>query len=666
VHGDLARRLEPRRVGHVAHLELRGAGLAAVRSERRAEEGSPAAIDRCSSNDHAVEARFDRAGRDDRARRAHRRPEVDGDAVLRVARRDRLELYEPDVSVALDGREVIARHGPVVAGEAKVERAAPRRSELGGVDRERGTAAGAGGRFGDHGARLGGQHERQARRAGGAGAVVVVVGRDGVERRRPRVERHDAGLGIEAEAHRALREIRALVGRSLREPRRRARLEVNRVGAHGQGDPGAVPPALVGADVGRRRGVIRAARRDEPGEVERGARLRARRGGRYRDRHGHARYRRARGGDDAPRAEKATVAPARVAVDARGAVNVKAPRGADVTFHRTCAGDGGERGREEAKSKHRGDYRRARVARARAESDFDDFFRHLPRRTDEADGVRMTSKMADCHLARRRTARCAGARFLAAALALALVFAAPGARADSRTAFLISRLHADDFRVRTNAALALGATGDDAAVGPLCGAVSDSNNVVRQAAAAALRRLGKPAGLPCMRARLSVEPDGRVKLQLTRAISALESAGGGGSAPRVANAKFYVAVAVSNNTTGHAGSQILSAITSKLGSLGGYQIAPSRESPAAARSVIAHRNLKGYYLAVSASLSDTDRGLKALVRIAVFSYPNRDLRGEVAPYAIAPGVRRGDASTESSLLQAVAERAVEQFSQNFQ
>ena len=69
---------------------------------------------------------------------------------------------------------------------------------------------------------------------------------------------------------------------------------------------------------------------------------------------------------------------------------------------------------------------------------------------------------------------------------------------------------------------------------------------------------------------------------------------------------------------------------------------------------------------MSAELTDTGEGMKALVRIAVFSYPGRDLRGEVAPYAIAPGVRRGDASAEESLLTAVAERAVEQFTQNFQ
>ena len=264
--------------------------------------------------------------------------------------------------------------------------------------------------------------------------------------------------------------------------------------------------------------------------------------------------------------------------------------------------------------------------------------------------------MAHGHLARR---------VVATAFALALLLFVQAGRAQSRTAFLIDRLKSDDFRVRTNAALALGATNDDAAVQPLCGAVSDGNTVVRIAAAAALQRLGKAGGVGCLRARAGIEGDASVKAALTRAIGVLEASGGGPPA-NVANAKFYVSVAVSNNNTGHDAGQILGAVTSKLGSLGGYQIAPRSETSDAARGVIARRNLKGYYLAVSASLTDTDQGMKALVRIAVFSYPGRDLRGEVAPYAIAAGQRRGDAGSERSLLQAVAERAVEQFSQNFQ
>ncbi len=245
-------------------------------------------------------------------------------------------------------------------------------------------------------------------------------------------------------------------------------------------------------------------------------------------------------------------------------------------------------------------------------------------------------------------------------------------RADSRTAFLIDRLKSDDFRVRTNAALALGATNDDAAVQPLCGAISDSSDVVRQAAAAALKRLARHAGVACMKARLSVESNDAVKLQLTRAIESIEGAGGGGGggsdAPRnVPGAKFYVAIAAGTNNAGRNLVQsAMGAVKGKLEGGGAHQIAPRSESADAARAVIARRNLKGFYLTVSVDISDTDRGLKVLVRLAVFGYPGRDLRGEVAPYAIAPGVKRGDAATEDQLLHAVAERAAEQFAQNFQ
>jgi len=252
-----------------------------------------------------------------------------------------------------------------------------------------------------------------------------------------------------------------------------------------------------------------------------------------------------------------------------------------------------------------------------------------------------------------------------ALLVAAIAVVSPTARGDGRTAFLIDRLKSDDFRVRTNAALALGATSDDAAVQPLCGALADSNDVVRQAAAAALKRLGKSSALPCMKARLGVEANADVKLQITRGIESLEGSGGGGTPTPVSNAKFYVAVALGGNNGARNAGSVMSAVTNKLNSIGGYQFAPGSESPDAARSVIARRNLKGYYLAVSVEVSDTDRGLKALVRIAVFSYPARALLGEAAPYSIASGVRRGD-SGEDSLVQAVAERAAEQFSQNFQ
>jgi HEAT repeat protein len=97
-------------------------------------------------------------------------------------------------------------------------------------------------------------------------------------------------------------------------------------------------------------------------------------------------------------------------------------------------------------------------------------------------------------------------RALAASLAMFAFFALlpSAARADSRTDFLVGRLQAQDFRVRTNAALALGQTGEDGVVVPLCGALADASDVVRQAAAVALLRLAKPASAGCLKDRLAV------------------------------------------------------------------------------------------------------------------------------------------------------------------
>ena len=242
------------------------------------------------------------------------------------------------------------------------------------------------------------------------------------------------------------------------------------------------------------------------------------------------------------------------------------------------------------------------------------------------------------------------------------------ADADGRTSFLIDRLKSDDYRVRTNAALALGATNDDAAVQPLCNALNDGSDVVRIAAAAALARLGRSSAVGCLRGRVSTEGSGNVKGALSRAIDALNAGGGGGGSapPTVPNAKFYVAINIGQNNSGHDSGHVINAITSKLSSIGGYQLAPHAESPAAANAVMQRRNLKGFQLTVSIELVDTAAGMKGVVRIAVLSYPGHDLRGEIAPSATAPGVRKGDPGAEESLLQAVAERAAEQFSQNFQ
>ena len=96
----------------------------------------------------------------------------------------------------------------------------------------------------------------------------------------------------------------------------------------------------------------------------------------------------------------------------------------------------------------------------------------------------------------------------------------------ARTQFLADKLKSDDFRVRTNAALALGATNDPAAVEPLCRALDDPKEVVRQAAAVAHKRLGRSSSLPCLKVHKSSERNEGVRVQITRAVESIEAAGG--------------------------------------------------------------------------------------------------------------------------------------------
>ncbi len=108
------------------------------------------------------------------------------------------------------------------------------------------------------------------------------------------------------------------------------------------------------------------------------------------------------------------------------------------------------------------------------------------------------------------------------------------------------------------------------------------------------------------------------------------------------------------------------AIVKKLSELGGYQLAPSGETNDAARTAIVKRGLKGYYLAVSVEKFDySDASLRVRVKIAVFSYPGRDLRGEIPAGATLPGARPGDTGAEDQLMSVVAARAAELFAQNF-
>ncbi len=268
-------------------------------------------------------------------------------------------------------------------------------------------------------------------------------------------------------------------------------------------------------------------------------------------------------------------------------------------------------------------------------------------------------------------------RVLAAALLTTVIaLGTPSdARADeARVKFLTEKLRADDFRVRTNAALALGATNEDVAVDPLCGSLSDTSEVVRQASAVALKRLGRSSAVGCLKAREGVESNEAVKVAITRAIEAV-SAGGdstGGGDDKIKenpNAKYYIALSTIANSTGRAQPEVerivAKAIKEKLDGAGNVQIAPSKETADAARSVMSKRKLKGFYLAIAVDRFDySDGNLRVKVKIGVFTYPGKSLLGNVDKTLTAQGVSSGDHASEDRLMEMAAGLASEQFAQN--
>jgi HEAT repeats len=263
--------------------------------------------------------------------------------------------------------------------------------------------------------------------------------------------------------------------------------------------------------------------------------------------------------------------------------------------------------------------------------------------------------------------------FVTALLALVVVLVLPGVvHAQSRTSQLASQLKTnDDYRVRTQAALALGATADDAAVKPLCDGLDDSNVSVKVAAAAALGKLGKPAGVPCLKAAGAKESVPAVKSQIEKSIASLQSAGGsaptGGPSPPPpgSDTKFYVAIQVTNKTTRPAAeieAIVRTAMQSKVLSKSGYAVAPKSETPAQGGQIVQNKKLKGFFLIATVEPPIYEGGnLTQVVRVTMWSYPGKSLQGEFAPKLTQSGTPKGDTQSENLLMKMCVENAVATF-----
>jgi hypothetical protein len=128
-------------------------------------------------------------------------------------------------------------------------------------------------------------------------------------------------------------------------------------------------------------------------------------------------------------------------------------------------------------------------------------------------------------MGRRRESTWIAAALVAVALAIPLTGVLHAADGDvASTAKLLAS--SDDYRTRVLAALKLGSSGDARARKPLETALDDPHPSVRQAAAAALAKLGDKAAIPALEARLKKEANAPTKSAITQAIEALKKSTG--------------------------------------------------------------------------------------------------------------------------------------------
>lgn len=236
------------------------------------------------------------------------------------------------------------------------------------------------------------------------------------------------------------------------------------------------------------------------------------------------------------------------------------------------------------------------------------------------------------------------------ALSIALGTLTPSlTRADSRSDFLIRMLSgSDQFRVRTQAALALGSRAPEpAAVSALIRSLKDEHPAVRAASAGALEMLKDSSALVALKAARK-EKDRAARAAIEHAIATIESVVAPSPEPS-GGSVYYVAIGLPSTQTGLAAPtlrELRAHMVKEVGGLSGVRIAPENEGQAAATSVLRSKKLVGYYLDSSVTKIEQkpDGALRAQVSIIVGTYPGRAMRVMLSGAATVSGGGSGDSA----------------------
>ncbi len=255
-------------------------------------------------------------------------------------------------------------------------------------------------------------------------------------------------------------------------------------------------------------------------------------------------------------------------------------------------------------------------------------------------------------------------RLLRALLGLAVLLACGAAAAqEPDMERLLTNIRHEDFRLRTQAALALGASKSQRAMAPLCAALGDDNVSVRAAAAAALGRLSL-GGDECLETRLATEDNKSVKAAIERALELLD----GGEPTFTPDVRFYIAIGKLTDKSGRSAAGLERLVRKGMVSGGSqvstFALAPGHETPTRAKERISkHPKVKAFLLTPRLPPFEyADGNLTVRLEVAMFSYPERALLGSYTVRLTQPDVTKPDPSSENDLVSMAAERALEKFS----
>jgi hypothetical protein len=252
------------------------------------------------------------------------------------------------------------------------------------------------------------------------------------------------------------------------------------------------------------------------------------------------------------------------------------------------------------------------------------------------------------------------------AVALVLSVTLPANAADKVDKLAKQLRSGDDFRVRTQAALALGASKSKKAVKSLCEGLEDSNATVRAASAAALGKL-KKGGKSCLEKRLEDETSSAAKKSIKKAIALLDAA----AEPTItASTRYYVAIGKIIDKSGRKDKTVEKMVRESMAkaaeNLDGYVLAPDGETEKDAKKRLSKfKKLKAFMLSPKIAAPKYDDGtLSVKLEVAILTYPGKALKGSIPVKLTQQDVSEKDESSEDELIKMASERAIEKFSQN--